>query len=457
VGGRLPTAHEGGNSRRPSPFAVYAAAGSGGLREGQRARLRATTLQTCPRGTSAELRLLARRIRQARRTKVGFPGADDVDYRRLDRFGHWELNNIGGPFDDPAYAHHTKAMEREVIHFFADLFDAPPENRWGYVTSGSTECLVYALLRARAMFPRGVIYSSAAAHYKVARIAADLRIPHVTVASDQRGEMCYPELLAAVAARSGRPAIVVATVGTTMTEAIDDVTAITEVLDVLGVSRRYLHVDAALAGIPLALLPDGPDKPNFGFRAGIDSLSFSTHKFLATRWPGGIVLTREPPVDPMLIAYTGAADSVVSCSRNGHTVLRVWYCIRTLGRTGLRQRADQSREIAATLVDRLTAAGWPAWRHRHAFTVVLKTPPPAVAARWQLASDGDGFSHYVCLPGRGRRRQVARFIADLDSATTAGPSRGVAWLRRLIAAIRPGETSERFVDLPVEPQLEEVS
>jgi hypothetical protein len=47
-------------------------------------------------------------------------------------------------------------------------------------------------------------------------------------------------------------------------------------------------------------------------------------------------------------------------------------------------------------------------------TVVLATPPKQIRDDWQLATEPDGWSHYVCLPGRGRD-QVDAFVADLEA------------------------------------------
>jgi histidine decarboxylase len=199
-----------------------------------------------------------------------------------------------------------------------------------------------------------------------------------------------------------------------MTEAVDDVGEINRVLDERGVLDRYVHVDGALSAIPLALLPDEV-KPAFDFAAGADSIGFSLHKFFATRMPGGVVIERGSPArGARRVPYTGAADTTVTASRNGHLALMAWYAARTLGVEGLRRRAEEARDAAAYLVRRLSEIAWPAWRNRHAFTVVLKTPPTLVATGWHLATEDNGWSHYICLPGRGRDH-VDRFIDDLTA------------------------------------------
>jgi histidine decarboxylase len=93
-----------------------------------------------------------------------------------------------------------------------------------------------------------------------------------------------------------------------------------------------------------------------------------------------------------------------------------WYCIRTLGREGLRRRAEQGHATAAWLVDALTQIGWPAWRHPTAFTVVLDPPPDSILRRWHLPVQ-DGQCHYVCLPGR-TIEQARRFVEELAEATS---------------------------------------
>jgi histidine decarboxylase len=331
-------------------------------------------------------------------------------------FFDFELNNIGDPEDEPTFVHHTKQYERIAVDFFADLFGAPDGDHWGYVTTGSTECLQYGLLRARQYYPDAITYYSASSHYKVARVLRDLRMPGVTIPAAPNGEMSYAGLHEVLTDHPGTPVIVVATAGTTMTEAVDSVAEINTVLEDHDVLDRYIHVDAALSGVPLGLLPMAV-RPSFDFRAGADSIGFSLHKFLATRMPGGIVIARNspPPGTRARVPYTGAADTTVGCSRNGHMALMAWYVVRTLGVDGLRRRAEEARDTASYLVDRLNRMSWPAWRNPYAMTVVLATPPKQIQLDWQLATEPDGWSHYVCLPGRGRD-QADAFVADLHAA-----------------------------------------
>ena len=67
------------------------------------------------------------------------------------------------------------------------------------------------------------MFASTAAHYSVAKNADLLGMRLHLIPADDRGEIRYDLLHAAVTAHGRRGAVVVATVGTTMTEAVDDV------------------------------------------------------------------------------------------------------------------------------------------------------------------------------------------------------------------------------------------
>jgi histidine decarboxylase len=112
--------------------------------------------------------------------------------------------------------------------------------------------------------------------------------------------------------------------------------------------------------------------------------------------------------------YAGSPDTTITGSRSGHTPLMLWYALSSLGVGGLRRRAEAARELADYTHRRLVESGWEAFRHRYAFTVVLRTPPPPVLARWVLVSV-NGFSHLITMPGVARD-QIDEFLSDLANA-----------------------------------------
>ncbi|MET7951982.1 histidine decarboxylase [Micromonospora sp. NPDC005324] len=374
----------------------------------------ATTVLDGPTG-DPRLDALLRRLAAARTTNIGFPAAVDVDYQSLAPLLAHLLNNVGDPDTDPTHPTHSKDFEREVLAFLAGLFRAP-ERWWGYITSGGSESNLYALYLARSRYPNGIVFHSTAAHYSVPKAAHLLGMNTVIVGTQSNGELDYDQFARLARRHRDRPAIVVANVGTTMTEAVDDVGQIRVTLDHAAVTRRHIHSDAALSGISLAL---ADDPPGFDFADGADSICVSGHKFLGTPLPCSVVIARRRHTAQLdqLVAYTGSADGTISGSRSGHAAVMLWSAINRHGRDGLRARTYEGRELAAYTCRRLQEMGWPSWRNPEALTVVLRTPPPAVLQRWPLPSS-DGWSHVICMPGV-TRHQIDKFVSDLVNATAA--------------------------------------
>jgi histidine decarboxylase len=200
-----------------------------------------------------------------------------------------------------------------------------------------------------------------------------------------------------------------------MTEAVDDVRRIHQILDSLAIRRRFVHADAALSGIPLALL-EPADRPGFDFADGADSIIVSGHKFLGTPVPCGVVVTKASHCAHLTRTggYTGSPDTTITCSRSGHAALMLWYVLRSYGVDGLRQRAEQARALAKYTYQQLAELGWDVWYNPPGFTVALATPPAPVTEKWTLASS-HGRSHIVCMPGV-TREMIDNFLADMRRA-----------------------------------------
>ncbi len=299
----------------------------------------------------------------------------------------------------------------------ADLFGAPSADRWGYVAGGATEGTEYALHLAATLHSDAVVYHSAAAHHSVTNVIQRLGLTSIPVRADALGEIDYDDLADQVNLRRNCSAIVVANIGTAVTEAVDDVSRIVEVLDRCAVRRRWIHGDAALSGIPLALL-DPDDRPSIDFPAGIDSVVTSGHKFLGAPVPCAVVVVRNSHrlAHARAITYTGSPDTTVGNSRSGLAAMVLWYAIRSHGTEGLRARARKARQLAAAAHEALREIGWPAHRHKHAMTVSFPTPPASVTEKWVLATHG-ATSLIVCMPGV-TAEQVDAFVADLRAAIT---------------------------------------
>ncbi|MFG2042112.1 pyridoxal-dependent decarboxylase [Dactylosporangium sp. NPDC048998] len=380
------------------------------------------------------LRAIRRRLDDAVRNDLGYPNATDVDLKRLAEFVQRPMNNVGWPGRaSRGFRSHTLEEEFEVVQRVADLLRAPADDRTGLVTTGSTAAIRHALLHARDRYRKVVVFASTAAHTCVRKVARhQLRMPFVAVPASPGGEIDYTELAAAVGRRRpGVVPVVVATIGTTMFEAVDDVRQVHLALDAAGVSReaRHVHADAALAGLALAGLPPVA-RPGFDFGDGADSVNISGHKFLGVPEPCGILVIRRSACADAdeTVTYTGAVDLTMDGSRSGHTPLMLWWALQQFSPDVLHRRAEVSRANARTAVDWLTAAGIPAGRHEHAFTVVLPRPPEPFLDTWPLAVDGD-WAHIICMPGKSLD-DVHRFVGDY------------------VAVMRPPQLAARPVPIP---------
>ncbi len=341
---------------------------------------------------------------------LGYPVSRDFDYSELNEIMRYPLNNVGDPRMESTSVLSTKKEENEVIDFFANLFRAPQNNYWGYVTNGGTEGNLYGLYLARELYPNAMVYHSEATHYSVQKNLHLLKMDKIVIRSQPSGEMNYEDLEEILSQHRHRPAIVFANIGTTMTEAKDNVATIKSVVKKMAIRQYYIHSDAALAGVYTALLE--PHHP-FDFVDGADSIAISGHKFIGAPIPCGLVIVKKNYKDRIgqMVPYIGSLDTTITGSRNGHTPWFLWYAIKKWGIEGFRYRAQESLDLAAYTEKKLQEIGWHAWRNPNAITVVLKKPHEDLIAKWQLASEED-IAHIICMPGV-KREQIDAFLADM--------------------------------------------
>ena len=346
---------------------------------------------------------------------VGYPCTADLDFQELYRFLDFPINNVGDPFKDGTYRLHTHQIEREVIHWFADLLHAPEESYWGYVTNGGTEGNMYGLYLARELLPNGMCYYSEDTHYSVAKNLRVLKMQHIMINSQKSGELDYDDLYETIKINRSIPPIIFANIGTTMREGIDQIDRIREILSSLAIPSSYIHCDAALAGMTLPFI-DG--SPAFDFRQNIDSISISGHKFIGSPVPCGIVLANKNNVQRIArsIEYVGTLDTTISGSRNAFTPLILWYAIKRWGKDGFRVRVERCIANAKYAVERLREAGIEAWRNPNAITVVFPKPSQRLLDKWQIAVH-DEIGHMLVMP-HITRKQIDRFVAEFAASST---------------------------------------
>ena len=358
------------------------------------------------------LNQLETELTTARDTFLGYPVSKDFDYSELYKFLQFPINNLGDPFEQGTYRVQTHEMEREIVAFFAKLFRANPKDFWGYVTNGGSESNLYGLYIARELYPKAIVYYSESTHYSVRKNLHLLNVPSIVIKSTENGEIDYEDFENTVRMNRHKPAIVLTTFGTTMKEAKDDVSKIKGILKDLAIQDHYIHCDAALAG---TFGPFMEPKLAFDFIDGADSISISGHKFIGSPIPCGVLIAKRSNRDRIAkgISYIGSSDTTITGSRNGHSVLFLWYALKKLGIEGLRKRYLHSLEIATYCENELRKLGIDAWRNPNAITVVLPKTAKQIKNKWQLATE-DTIAHVICMPNV-TKKQIDELISDIKS------------------------------------------
>ncbi|MCJ0742121.1 histidine decarboxylase [Pedobacter montanisoli] len=341
---------------------------------------------------------------------MGYPVAKDFDYTDLLPFLNYPMNNLGDPFVDSTYAVDSREMEKEVIAFFASLFRANLDDWWGYVTNGGSEGNLYGLYLARELHPKGMVYYSEATHYSVQKNLHLLNMPNIVISAQENGEIDYEDLERTIGMNRHIPVIIMANIGTTMTEARDDIAKIKAILKKLAIKNYYIHADGALSGSYSAFIEP---RPAFDFADGADSIAISGHKFFGSPMPCGVVVVKKSNRNRIArsVAYIGSMDTTITGSRNGHSPLFLWYTIKKLGIEGLRERAVHSLAVAQYATDKLNEIGVKAWRNPNTITVNFPAPDPVIRQKWQLASE-NGWSHIICMPNV-QKEHIDALIAEM--------------------------------------------
>ncbi|MEK7082795.1 MAG: histidine decarboxylase, partial [Patescibacteria group bacterium] len=332
----------------------------------------------------AELNALYALFAERSAKVLGYPANLLYDYSDLYRFFSFTVNNVGDPFVKGLYDIHTHSFEREVISFFAELYHAPHNDYWGYVTNGGTEGNMYGLYLARESLPSGIAYFSEDTHYSIKKAVRVLGLANSIIKSQQNGEIDYEDLEEKVKTNREKPPIIVANIGTTIKGAVDRVEKIADILHRNAIQRFYIHCDAALGGM---ILPFVDKAPLFDFRMPIRSLSLSGHKMLGSPMPCGIVIARKKDVERIqqLVEYIGAPDTTLSGSRNGHAVLFLWYTIRRFGYEGFKKMITSCMETTRYALKRLEEISWDAHVEKYSVSIGMKRPSEEIVMTWQLA------------------------------------------------------------------------
>jgi histidine decarboxylase len=350
------------------------------------------------------------RIQKSSNSFLGYPLAKDLNFKEFAPFLDLCINNVGDPETTSTLTIDTKDIERKCINFFTKVLNGSKENVWGYITNGGTEGNLYGLYVAREAFPDATVFYSETTHYSVKKNLHLLKIPNIVIRSLENGEIDYQDLSDSVATRRDKACIFFLNIGTTMTEAVDQIDEIKKIIKKFALKNYYIHCDAAFLGAFAPFIEDGP---KFDFSEGVDSISISGHKFIGSPIPCGIVLTKRQHRNRVAnsISYVDTIDTTITGSRNGLTPLFIWDFILKNGVNGFVNRAKNCQDLADYTTNQLNEIGIKGWRNKGALTVVFPKPSIEIINKFQLASD-ETISHIICVPGISKE-QIDELIKAL--------------------------------------------
>jgi aromatic-L-amino-acid decarboxylase len=302
----------------------------------------------------------------------------------------------------------ASALEKVVLGWLAELVGYP-QDADGVLVNGASLATFYALVAARDAMPglevrtRGVsgngvptlrLYTSDQAHSSVEKAAIALGVGTdnvVLVPSDANYAMDVQALAQHITddLQAGfAPMAVVATVGTTSTGAIDPLAQIADICKRHGI---WLHVDGAYGGF-WRVAPELRNRmPDMSVG---DSLVVNPHKCLYTplevttlfcRRRGALANSFRLVPEYLTTGHEdGSVDYMDFSLQLGRSfrALKLWWIIRTFGRTGLESRMSESLRLTRWLEEQVRA--------HPDFECVASSPfglicirhvPPAMAAR----------------------------------------------------------------------------
>lgn len=338
------------------------------------------------------------------------------------------LNNAGDPMTDEPWLMSSQKFEREVIEYFAPLYDYDLDDVWGIVTHSGTDGNNHGiyfgakmLYNTTGMSP--VLYVSDEAHYSNMRLADLQNLDMKLIKSDEMGRMIPEELEKEL--DTSRPVLMVYAMGSTFKGAIDNMEELNAVLDKHSeIPAVYRHLDAALFGgyLPFTQYKDMVSHKKQRF----ESIAISGHKFFGIDSPSGLFLcTRKvyESQNSFNVPYLNNNMRMINCSRDAIQPLKFWWLIKKVGKEEWGKQATAMLECTKYLADELEKIGWPHWVNEYSNTVFFKRPSQEIIDKYILAGGyderfGGNLNHLVVMQ-QVTKEAIDGFIADLKNEATA--------------------------------------
>ncbi|MGW6144412.1 pyridoxal-dependent decarboxylase [Streptomyces sp. NPDC055140] len=361
-----------------------------------------------PSAAAADIRKLYRALDRDERPFLGFPGHLGQAMAELTPLLGMFVDQRSDPYAPSVFDDGTREYEEAVLTYFAALAGASPEQAHGYVAASPREALLHGLVMARRGLPQPSVYVSEQAHLDVVRACYLLGMNKVLVKALPDGTMDPDDLCLQTRMRRGAGALVVATCGTPLRGAIDNVAELRAAAAAFGPVR--VHVDASAGGLTAA---HSNQVPPWSLAHGAHSITLSGHRLLGLPVPAGISLIRREP-DPPTTLGIQVPDRLVVGSRSGLSALLLWTRLRSLGRAGVAAMVARCQDVAAYAREQFEAAGASPQRFPGSLTVTFDRPPNWVVDKWHLQYTGDRAR--ITTTGPMTHTAVDELTADLSAA-----------------------------------------
>ena len=342
-------------------------------------------------------------------------------------------------------------LEQQAVRWIGEFVRFGPDAD-GMTAGGGTISNLTALTAARERAVPGIrhrgtsghrlaLYCSAEAHYSVRRAAEVLgvgseNVRMVPIDANRRMDPQRTADAIDVDRRAGIvPVAVVATAGTTLTGAVDDLVALGELCADRDV---WLHVDGAY-GLPAAATALAGDL--FAGLDRVDSATVDAHKWLYVPKACSILLIRDRGAfertfthDESYIPHTDREDSSHPVDRTLEysrplSALKLWLAFRVHGAAAIRDAIERNLRQARMLAELV--------REDDALELLVEPQLSAVCFRWRPPAGTDPQRHNAAL---------AREInAEAEILLAPATVDGVACLRACIVNHRTGDDDVRAV------------
>lgn len=296
----------------------------------------------------------------------------------------------------------THHIERELIAICAEeIFKGEKGQQDGYVAPGGTEANIQAMWIYRNYFIKefgakhdeiAVVYSEDS-HYSMPKGANILNISSLIMKVDEEERSIKEDELKAQlkeAKENGiKYFIVIMNLSTTMFGSVDDIDAISQILDEEKLNYR-IHIDGAFGGFIYPFT--NPDSVFHFQNPKITSFTLDAHKMLQAPYGTGVFLIRKGYMEYALTEeanYVQGKDYTICGSRSGANAIAVWMILRSHGSDGWRVKMEQIVDRTERLCDQLDELNIRYYRNPYINIIAIKASdiPADIAQKFYLVPD----------------------------------------------------------------------